>query len=143
MPAQRRNLVPLISLAVTVILAIAVIFAVISLNRRQAELAHEQSITPEPTLAPPTIYARPTEALIRMGSIGPEVLALQQRLKDLGYYQGEMDGQFGSGSRTAVEIFQAQHGLKADGMAGAETLAMLNSDAAQTMAPQPTPSPQP
>ncbi len=143
MPAPNRNWIPLASLAATIVLVIAVIVAAISLNRKQAELTYEQSITPAPTLAPPTIFARPTEALIRTGSIGPEVVQLQQRLFDLGYYQGEMDGQFGGGTRGAVEIFQAQHGLKADGLAGAETLAMLYGDTAQTMAPQPTPSPEP
>lgn len=141
MSLPRKNWIPLASLAVTALLVVLVIIAVGNLNRKQAELAFESTITPEPTLAPPTIFARPTEALIRTGSIGPEVVQLQQRLNDLGYYQGEMDGQFGSGTRIAVETFQAQHGLKADGMAGTDTLGVLYGESAQTIAPQSTVSP--
>ena len=37
------------------------------------------------------------------------------RLKALGYYEGEIDGNFGSGSRAAIEAFQSRLGLTKDG----------------------------
>mgnify|MGYP001627832186 CR=1 FL=1 len=44
-----------------------------------------------------------------------EKFELQTRLKALGYYQGEIDGNFGSGSRAAIEAFQGRLGLTRDG----------------------------
>ncbi|OHV75460.1 lytic murein transglycosylase [Ensifer sp. LCM 4579] len=44
-----------------------------------------------------------------------EKFELQSRLKELGYYSGEVDGNFGSGSRAAIQAFQAQNGLAPDG----------------------------
>ncbi len=92
-------------------------------------------ITPDPA-------ATPTPMVLKNGSIGSEVTELQQRLQALGYYSGEIDGQFGPASRTAVTRFQQQHGLDADGAAGPETLALLYSDAAQPMRAEPTPAPE-
>lgn len=83
----------------------------------------------------------PTPApMLRSGSEGEEVVRLQTRLQELGYYTGGIDGQFGPGTRTAVTLFQEQHGLGADGIVGAETRDMLYSDRAQ---PRMTPAPQP
>mgnify|MGYP001036197786 FL=1 len=81
--------------------------------------------TPAPTLSPPVLNFQATDALFRMGSIGPEVIALQERLTALGYYQGELDGQFGRATQDAISRFQGQNGLEADGMAGSLTLARL------------------
>lgn len=100
----------------------------------------EAAITPKPTTAPPMIYAAPTERLLRSGSIGPEVLELQEKLKALGFYDSDLDGQYGNGTSEAVMRFQTQHGLEADGMAGEQTLNMIFSEAAQKI--QVTPAPQ-
>ena len=40
---------------------------------------------------------------------------LQSRLKELGYYDGEVDGNFGSGSTAAIQAFQQRNGLTPDG----------------------------
>ncbi|MDF1607887.1 lytic murein transglycosylase [Hoeflea sp. YIM 152468] len=40
-----------------------------------------------------------------------EKFELQTRLKKLGYYDGEIDGNFGSGSRAAIASFQSRAGL--------------------------------
>ena len=44
-----------------------------------------------------------------------EKFELQTRLKELGYYDGEVDGNFGSGSKAAIQAFQNRMGLAADG----------------------------
>ena len=72
--------------------------------------------------------------MLRSGSEGEEVVALQTRLQELGYYTGSIDGQFGPGTREAVTLFQRQHGLSADGIVGQETRDMLSSDQAQPLA---------
>ena len=102
------------------------------------EVRREMSLTPTPLPAmPDTVRARnvlpdaPTpEPALSTGSHGDKVTALQTRLRDLGYYQGEIDGQFGPGTREAVIAFQRQNGLDADGLAGEETQRVLFSDRA-------------
>ena len=44
-----------------------------------------------------------------------EKFELQNRLKELGYYSGEVDGNFGSGSKAAIQAFQSKNGLPPDG----------------------------
>ena len=67
--------------------------------------------------------------LIR-GSTGSSVSQLQTALKTLGYYNGVIDGNFGSGTLSAVLAFQRASGLKADGKAGIQTQSKLYSQAA-------------
>lgn len=50
---------------------------------------------------------------------------IQQRLKDLGYYSGSVDGIYGNATRNAVVAFQKANGLTADGVAGPKTIAAL------------------
>ena len=66
--------------------------------------------------------------VLRQGSSGPDVTALQQRLKDLGFDPNGVDGNFGAGTRDAVIAFQQSKGLQADGVAGPATLAALQSN---------------
>ena len=68
-----------------------------------------------------------------IGSAGPDVIALQERLVTLGFDVGAVDGQFGPGTAAAVQAFQASVGLAADGVVGADTWAALDApDAAPT-----------
>ncbi len=63
---------------------------------------------------------------------GEEVTALQTRLMELGYLEiEETTDYFGSSTEYALELFQRQHNLKQDGVAGAETLSLLYSADAQ------------
>lgn len=64
-------------------------------------------------------------ALSRTGSRGEEVTAIQNALKERGYYTGKCDGIFGTLTRDAVIRFQTDNGLVADGIAGEKTLAAL------------------
>ena len=66
-----------------------------------------------------------TETLSRYGSTGSEVVQIQQRLKNWGYYQGSIDGVYGSQTVAAVKYFQKANGLKIDGIAGDETLSAM------------------
>lgn len=101
--------------------------------------------TPTPGIT--TGYQIPTRVL-RDGYEGDDVKSVQNRLKELGYYAGSVDGKYGSGSMAAVRAFQAQHGLEQDGLGGPKTYAVLFSSqaksalgsmtAAPTVAPTPT-----
>ena len=67
---------------------------------------------------------------LQKGDKGDAVKKLQQRLKDLGYYNTVLDGEYGSKTVSAVKAFQKKNGLTDDGVAGITTLNKLYSDAA-------------
>jgi peptidoglycan L-alanyl-D-glutamate endopeptidase CwlK len=69
-------------------------------------------------------------AILREGVTGPEVTALQQRLKELGFNPGRIDGGFGPGTEAAVIAFQRSEGLLADGVVGPRTARALALSAA-------------
>lgn len=69
--------------------------------------------------------AHPASSKLTLGASGASVKQLQQELKAAGLYSGPIDGKFGSQTDAAVKKFQRQHGLKADGWAGPQTLAKL------------------
>lgn len=62
-----------------------------------------------------------TYVVIREGDSGTLVFDLQERLYELGYYSGRVDGRFGAGTTSAVKAFQAANGLSSDGIAGQAT----------------------
>ena len=62
------------------------------------------------------------EALSKYGSRGSEVRTIQEKLKRWGYYNGSVDGIYGSQTVTAVKKFQKKNGLQVDGIAGTKTL---------------------
>ena len=62
---------------------------------------------------------------LRYNQRGEDVRMLQSALAQLGYYRKTMDGIYGSGTKTAVKNFQSAYGLKADGVAGPQTLGMI------------------
>lgn len=64
-------------------------------------------------------------ASLSYGSRGEDVKKVQQKLKNWGYYKGEVDGVFGSATLAAVKFFQKQNGLAADGIVGPKTAAAL------------------
>ena len=55
------------------------------------------------------------------GSSGSKVRAVQQRLKDWGYYKGDVDGYYSGNTAAAVRKFQARQGIVVDGVVGTRT----------------------
>ena len=68
-----------------------------------------------------TVAAGNTSTTLRSGSSGSSVSQLQQRLKELEYYSGTVDGKYGTGTANAVKAFQENNNLRADGVAGPAT----------------------
>lgn len=62
------------------------------------------------------------EALSKYGSRGEEVRQIQTKLKRWGYYNGNVDGIYGTQTLNAVKYFQRKNGLTVDGIAGPATL---------------------
>ncbi|MFS8585346.1 MAG: L,D-transpeptidase family protein, partial [Acidimicrobiia bacterium] len=77
------------------------------------------------TTAPTTTTTLPpdpaADGTLELGESGEAVLALQQRLVELGYWLGEPDGTYGQLTRQAVMAFQKVEGLARDGVAGPAT----------------------
>ena len=63
--------------------------------------------------------------LSKYGSQGEEVRQIQTKLKRWGYYNGSIDGIYGSKTLAAVKSFQKKNGLTIDGIAGTKTLAAM------------------
>lgn len=64
-------------------------------------------------------------SLSKYGSTGNEVKQIQTKLKNWGYYDGNVDGIYGSKTVAAVKKFQRKNGLSVDGITGPKTLAAL------------------
>lgn len=72
--------------------------------------------------------AKGERAVIKKGSRGGDVESLQRYLWGKGYYIGETDGIFGDMMERAVELYQYDAGLKADGIAGGKTWEKVGED---------------
>ena len=66
------------------------------------------------------------------GARGDNVSEIQRKLKNWGYYDGEVDGIYGYRTFLAVKKFQGKNGLTVDGVAGNKTLAALGINVAQS-----------
>jgi len=99
--------------------------------------ASSTTTTTSPTTTTTTTTTTvPPPGFLSLGSKGPEVLALQQRLVALGYWLGTPDGTFGDATQQAVWAFQKAAGLGRDGVVGPLTKAAL----ARGIEPTPQPA---
>jgi peptidoglycan hydrolase-like protein with peptidoglycan-binding domain len=86
-----------------------------------------RAVLPSPLQALPTLLP---------GSKGTAVAQAQQLLKDKGYYQGRIDGDFGMGTRDAIAAFQRANGLTVDGKVGEKTWQKLQASAIADTTPE-------
>ena len=63
------------------------------------------------------------------GSNDEEVVKIQERLAELGYYDGPIDGDFGDATEAAFKAFQTNAGLTPDGIAGADREVLYSDNA--------------
>ena len=62
---------------------------------------------------------------LKDGEMGPDVVKLQKKLRDLGYLEGRTDGFFNKDTEVAVKRFQHDKGLKVTGIVDKTTLSVL------------------
>lgn len=97
-----------------------------------------------PTPAPTVAYVKQ----LKYGVTGKTVKTLQQRLVDLGFYEGPVSGNFLGHTRNAVKAFQEHNALKVDGIVGEDTWNAIFNDPEVALpgdppkaTPEPTPVP--
>jgi peptidoglycan hydrolase-like protein with peptidoglycan-binding domain len=106
----------------------SVLPSVSSLPSSEPSVSETPSATPSTSAAPtpsPTATAKPQK--LKIGSKGPAVLALQQRLNELGYWNGKADGKFGGATQQAVFALQKAAGIGRDGSVGPKTQKALDA----------------
>jgi N-acetyl-anhydromuramyl-L-alanine amidase AmpD len=93
---------------------------------RQLVTAYGGGVVPAPVTPPPTgpVPVPYPGTAVKQGSKGPNVKAVQQKIKALGSPIRD-DGDFGPRTHTAVEMFQRSKGLTPDGVVGPKTWAAL------------------
>ncbi len=69
--------------------------------------------------------------ILKKGDEGSIVTELQRQLFEGGFYQGDIDGIFGTQTEIAVRQFQNKQGLEADGIVGINTLRVLTQNLTQ------------
>lgn len=127
--------------AILIVSIVAIAFSVAdnskkkdSLESAQSSAISQNAITPTPTPTPtstptPTPSPTPTpDPTLRRDDENERVQELQERLMDLNYLDLDESTQFyGPATEYAVELFQRQHDLTQDGVAGPQTLNLLFS----------------
>lgn len=81
--------------------------------------------------------------VIKQGENSDNVLLLQMRLRDLGYYNYKITGYFGDFTGDSLKSFQKTNSLTADGVAGKKTLDLLYSNDAKRSPVEPLIKPKP
>ena len=64
---------------------------------------------------------------VGLGSVGGEVMLLQETLSSLGMLEGRVDSDYGYGTANAVKIFQKEHGLEETGEADVYTMMLITA----------------
>ena len=148
---RRRRLVALAALALLFVLALVIPLVVFSgggssVEQTTAATTTAQATTPQrtattattPTTTTTTTQASPTQTTplsvtlpangeLRRGDRGSSVTQLQRGLVALGFAAGTPDGIFGATTEAAVSDFQRSNNLTPDGIAGADTVRLLNT----------------
>ena len=70
-----------------------------------------------------------TPSVWKNGSSGDEVVKIQKRLAELGFYDGAIDGDFGNQTEKAYIAFQQAAGVLVDGIAGSDRDVLYSDDA--------------
>ena len=127
---MKRSIRSLTALLMTVVLLLCLYPMMPALAESAADSSAQSTEEPEKKekVSAETLQA---QGILSVGAKGEDVTRLQQRLKDLGYLDGKVDGQYGGGTKRAVIAFQRMHGLTTDGVAAQETQEKLYAEDAK------------
>lgn len=163
---KSKHLIPYLLMALALVLYALLTPASVSVRTQPLRITPTPAVTATPTPTPiptptPTPIPIPSEYVLiskkNQNDRLDAVVAIQAKLRELGYYGGETDGLYGDSTFLAVVAFQRANGLKSDGLAGADTQRLLFEGenlidstgrvhvpfVEVTRAPTPTPTPAP
>lgn len=91
------------------------------------------SVAATATAAPRPTASNSRPLVLRLGDQGPEVVELQLRLRQIGFYDGDADGDFDQDVESGVRSYQVARLVLQDesGVYGAATRALLESETSQ------------
>ena len=125
------------------VLGVASIALIVGCQKKEAQAPVEQPMVVEQSAAAQTAMnmeaampaAPAMEAMTATAAAVTDTVAsvvekptnqqIQEALKNAGLYDGKVDGSIGPKTKKAIEAFQTQNGLTADGKVGAKTWAKL------------------
>ncbi len=120
----------------------------IKLNSFDLPMSTETPVPATPTPELPAPQSTPITVAnvvtLSSGMRGTQVVSVERRLAELGYYSEEVNGIYDDEVIYAVKAFQAANGLTSDGIAGLKTQTLLFSEQAKPFAtptPEPIPTP--
>ncbi len=138
---SRRTKIIMLSAAAAVVVAAVAIPIVLTLSAHETTPVVAETtpaptpyvvVTPSPTAVPTTPPEESKDITLQYGDQSPDVTTLQNRLMDLGYLDiDEPTDYFGPATQYALKLFQRQHDLDQDGVAGYETQVKLYADDAE------------
>lgn len=102
-----------------------------------ANMEANAAVTMNSAMAAPSVMEAATTAVAETVNAvieNPTPQQIQEALKSAGYYEGKIDGSIGPKTKKAVEKFQEDNGLKADGKVGQKTWAKLGAHLATGVA---------
>lgn len=124
------------------VLGVASIALIVGCQKKEAQAPVDQPMVVEQPVAAMTnmeaaMPAAPMDAMTATAGALTETVAavvekpspqqIQEALKNAGLYDGNIDGSIGPKTKRAIEAFQTQNGLTADGKVGAKTWAKLGT----------------
>lgn len=99
-------------------------------NLEMSGVALTNSMNTAVPVEPSALEAAATGVVEQVATIvveNPSPQQIQEALKSAGYYEGSVDGNIGPKTKRAIEKFQTDNGLKADGKVGPKTWTKLGT----------------
>lgn len=84
----------------------------------QPSVIYDEPVAAKPAAATSAVSSSSDNKIIKVSA---SVSDVQKALKNAGFYKGSIDGKIGQQTKKAVESFQRQHNLTADGVVGRRT----------------------
>ncbi len=75
-----------------------------------------------------------SSTFLKIGSQGDKVIEVQEKLKNLGYFEDDVTGYFGTYTAACVKEFQTDADIEVDGIVGPEFMNAINSENAPSKA---------
>ncbi|MFN3431535.1 MAG: peptidoglycan-binding protein [Candidatus Sericytochromatia bacterium] len=119
------------------------VLAAIRMEAEQLMLSVRPAAAAAPAAPAAAVTGGGAKPWLELGARSEDVKVLQQRLKELGFDPGPIDGYFGPVTERAVKAYQQANGRTVDGAVGPKTWGSLGFEGLPKDAAAPAPAPAP